>query len=251
MWCRHTGTCNPSDRAIRSTCMHLLPLVEMFCKWELQDDCSNLRALMQRFDSEAELQTHELGRSLLLMLRDDEIGLEIPPASTSCAAVANPFDAIRTRLAAVDTAFQNLQAQVLLVLDFHRKCSISEVRLMVLDTTCRLVSRSRMQLQFQCKILFLDILCGFSVGAIVAQPPCCRLNSEWFWSVACNIFPLNSGCCLGLQLAFSPHCICHCRFQLFVDATSICHRVFGVPDRVTLCLYDMDLASWRQWMLGC
>lgn len=59
--------------------MQLLPLVEMYCKWELKEDCSNLQELMLQFDSEAELETHELGRSLLHMLRDDDIGLRVPP----------------------------------------------------------------------------------------------------------------------------------------------------------------------------
>ena len=79
VWRRHSAHTNPSGRAIRTTCMQLLPLVEMYCKWELEEDCSNLRELMLRFDSEAELETHELGRSLLHMLRDDDIGLRVPP----------------------------------------------------------------------------------------------------------------------------------------------------------------------------
>jgi hypothetical protein len=49
----------------------------MYCKWELEEDCSNLWALMLRFDSEADLETHDLGRSLLLMLRSDGPGQEL------------------------------------------------------------------------------------------------------------------------------------------------------------------------------
>jgi len=58
--------------------MQLLPLVEMYCRWELLEDCSNLEALMWRFDSEAELESNDLGRALLFMIRNDEDGL---PAS--------------------------------------------------------------------------------------------------------------------------------------------------------------------------
>ena len=49
----------------------------MFCKYELQEDCSDLRALMLRFDGERALETDELGRAMLQMLRDDEIGFHI------------------------------------------------------------------------------------------------------------------------------------------------------------------------------
>jgi hypothetical protein len=59
--------------------MQLLPLVEMYCRWELEEDCSDLNALMRRFDSESVLETHELGRSLLLMLRDEDDGLRVLP----------------------------------------------------------------------------------------------------------------------------------------------------------------------------
>ena len=112
VWRRHGSPGVPSHRALRATCMALLPLVEMYCKWELEEDCSDLTALMHRFDSEAVLATHELGRSLLLMLRDEETGLEILPPPLHLAAAVNPFDAIRGRLQALDTAFQALRPQV-------------------------------------------------------------------------------------------------------------------------------------------
>lgn len=99
--------------------MELLPLVEMYCKWELQDDCSNLRELMVRFDSEAELETHELGRSLLLMLRDDDAGMPMYTPRMVCDAPSNPFDSIRSRLAEIDTAFRALQPQVRLPVDIN------------------------------------------------------------------------------------------------------------------------------------
>ena len=88
-----------------------MPLVEMYCKYELEEDYGNLVALMHRFDSEAELETHDLGRSLLLMLRNDSAGLEIRPQRLHFDRPENPFEAIRSRLAAVDLAFRGLQAK--------------------------------------------------------------------------------------------------------------------------------------------
>ena len=92
--------------------MQLLPLVEMFCKWELQEDCTDLWALMVRFDSEAELESHELGRSLLFMVRDDANGLDVLPRSMPHVAAYNPFDAVRERLAAASHAILGLHQQV-------------------------------------------------------------------------------------------------------------------------------------------
>ena len=78
----------------------------MYCRYELEKDCGNLVALMHRFDSEAELETHDLDRSLLMMLRSDGAGLEICPQRMHFDRPENPFKAIRSRLAAVDLAFQ-------------------------------------------------------------------------------------------------------------------------------------------------
>lgn len=97
----------------------------MYCKWELQDDCSNLRELMVRFDSEAELETHELGRSLLLMLRDDDAGMPMYTQRMVCDAPSNPFDSIRSRLAAIDTAFRAFQPQVRLPIDINFECTLA------------------------------------------------------------------------------------------------------------------------------
>jgi len=93
----------------------LLPLVEMYCKWELQEDCSNLHALMLRFDSERELESHELGRSLLFMIRDEDMGFPSWPRHSIVNAANNPFEAIHERLAAADLAIRDLQAQVSLL----------------------------------------------------------------------------------------------------------------------------------------
>jgi hypothetical protein len=102
--------------------MQLLPLVEMYCRWELLEDCSNLEALMWRFDSEAELESNDLGRALLFMIRNDEDGL---PASTphiqrqeAVDLVPCPFELLRGRLAAAGAAIRTLQPQVLAVMGY-------------------------------------------------------------------------------------------------------------------------------------
>ena len=73
---------------------------------------------MLRFDSEAALETHVLGCSLLLMVRDGDVGLEILPPRQNTVSPVNPFDAIRARLAEVDVALQTLHAQVQLNVDY-------------------------------------------------------------------------------------------------------------------------------------
>ena len=104
--------------------MQLLPLVEMYCKWVLEEDCSNLRALMLRFDNERELESHELGQSLLMMLRDDDDnGLDRLPSRIHSNVAPNPFDAIRAGLAAVDIAFRGIQPQVHAVVELCGKCN--------------------------------------------------------------------------------------------------------------------------------
>ena len=112
VWQRYATLPLPSHHAIRNTCMQILPLVEMFCKWELAEDCSDLRALMRRFDSEADLESHELGRSLLCMLHDDDMGMHGFSPAVAIASPANPFDLVRERLAAAGMAIRGLQHQV-------------------------------------------------------------------------------------------------------------------------------------------
>ena len=112
VWRRHVHPPPPSRHAIRATCMKLLPLVEMYCRWELAEDCSNLRDLMLRFESEEELESHALGRSLLFMVRDDEDGVGSLPRLDTVAASIDPFRAVRERLAAVGSAIQGLQQHV-------------------------------------------------------------------------------------------------------------------------------------------
>jgi hypothetical protein len=109
---RHTHLPHPSHHAIRSTCMQLLPLIEMYCKWELEEDCTNLHALMLRFDSESELQSHDLGRSLLSMVREEDAGLDILPLRATLPPQPSPFDLVRDRLAAAALAIRTLRTQV-------------------------------------------------------------------------------------------------------------------------------------------
>ena len=109
---RHTHLPHPSHHAIRTTCMQILPLIEMYCKWELQEDCTNLHALMLRFDSESELQSHDLGRSLLSMVREEDVGLDNLPLRATLPPQPSPFDLVRERLAAAGSAIQTLRTQV-------------------------------------------------------------------------------------------------------------------------------------------
>lgn len=92
--------------------MQLLPIVEMFCKYELHDNCSDLRALMLRFDSEVQLQSHELGRPLLSMIGSEGAEFECLPQSLSIPPRPNPFQGVRERLALAALAIQDLNAQV-------------------------------------------------------------------------------------------------------------------------------------------
>ena len=115
VWRRHTHLPLPPRRVIRSTCVQLLPLVEMYLKWEFEEDCTNLRALMLRFDSETELESYELGRSLLFMVRDDGAELENLPRPSPLPMPANPFDVVRERLAAAGSAIQGLHHKVHIV----------------------------------------------------------------------------------------------------------------------------------------
>jgi hypothetical protein len=112
VWRRHTRLPLPSHQVVRATCVQILPLVEMYCKWELEDDCTDLRSLLHRFDSESDLESHDLGRSLLHMIRDEDIDLDILPHREQFDRASNPFDGIRERLAAAASAIHNLQPQV-------------------------------------------------------------------------------------------------------------------------------------------
>jgi hypothetical protein len=49
------------------TCMDLLLLVEMYVRWELQEDVSDLRALIVCFDCGKELQCMSLDNIVFMM----------------------------------------------------------------------------------------------------------------------------------------------------------------------------------------
>ena len=78
-----------------------------------------------RYDSEADLETHELGRALLHMVRDDAAGLPALPSGEHrhqiAKVVEDPFCALRDQLAAVDSALCDLQPQVLAVVGYSRE----------------------------------------------------------------------------------------------------------------------------------
>lgn len=135
VWRHHAELPAPSRQAICATCTQLLPLLEMFCRYELQEDVSDLQALMYRFDSEAELESHALGRSLLFLVRDVEgnAGLHHESIRTQLAAPPNPFDAVRARLSNLDLAIRGLQTQVQLIVGFNPPCNLQLVNTMALN----------------------------------------------------------------------------------------------------------------------
>lgn len=110
----------------------------MWLRWELQEECGDLHALMLRFDSERELETHELGRSLLCMLRDEQMGLQSLPRADVVPVRDNPFDLIRDRLAAAEVAIRGLQPQVSIASDPF--CSLEVHSVMLLACTSILSS---------------------------------------------------------------------------------------------------------------
>lgn len=112
VWRRLVRFPPPSHHAIRTTCMQILHLVEMYYKWELQEDCSDLGALMRRFDCESDLESNFLGRSLLHMIRDDDAALPDTQHHNFVDAQTNPFNAVRERLAIAELAIQELRPQV-------------------------------------------------------------------------------------------------------------------------------------------
>lgn len=81
---------------------------------------------MLRFDSESELESHALGRSLLSMIRDDCIDFDTLRTRMPVVAQPNPFDALRHRLATTTLAIRELHAQVHLVLAFPPYTCASE-----------------------------------------------------------------------------------------------------------------------------
>lgn len=124
VWRRHVHLPYPSHHAIRTTCTQLLPLMEMYCKWDMQEDCICLRDLMLWFDFEVELELHALGRSLLSMVGDDDGGFVSVPQPVTSIPNANPFDAFRHRLDAAASAICGLGLQVSLTPALFSRCAV-------------------------------------------------------------------------------------------------------------------------------
>ena len=180
MWRQHGSSSCPSHHALRATCMQLLPLVEMYCKWELLEDCSNLRALMRRFDSEAALESHELGRSMLQMLHDDDVGMFVLPPRAQFSAPIDPFDDIKSSLVVVHTSFQALQPQVHVGFVCHSSGSIQGIVVMPLCATFCLCSHCPTKKLNKCRFMHsssletcvLGVLCAFNHVCICAHILC-------------------------------------------------------------------------------
>lgn len=238
MWRRLDPACLPSHRAVCATSVQLLPLIEMYCKWELQEDCSNLWELMLRFDSEADLATHDLGRSLLLMLHDDDAGMRIVPPRVQMSALVSPFAVIRTRLAAMGEAFQTLQPQVHQALEVQFLCSITKRLwcLWALHYSChhtglcpsgfivKFYSPMFCSPLVSVSIVPLPLLaCAFGISVLLISPairlslfshrqPACLLpclSASHIQSGAGQCFPLILACRRILHLPFHSGAICH------------------------------------------
>lgn len=228
VWRRHAAGPAPSPHAVRATCMQLLPLVEMFCKWELQEDCSNLEALMLRFDSEAELESDDLGRALLFMIRNDEDGL---PASTpdiqreaAPDLVAGPFELLRGRLAPAGAAIQTLQPQVLAVIGY--KIEFSFRKNLLCTVTCSSVPRH------PCSSL-VPAVCQFGCSYLIQNSLCCNLCR-----FTATIPPaLGSFACLWLPWVFfelQPPLQSACRFLVLSPAPRFLASGSGISAAYTV-----------------
>ena len=75
---------------------------------------------------ELKLEAHGLGRSLLFMLRDDDMGFNSLPQRVRPESQPNPFDVVRERLAAVGSAIWDLHPQVHLLSDYSSSCKLDK-----------------------------------------------------------------------------------------------------------------------------
>ena len=186
--------------------MELLPLVEMFCRWELLEDCNDLQGLLVRFDSEAELESHELGRALLFMIRNDDSGLptsspRVHPGVTANVA-ADPFETVRERLAAVDSAIRTLQPQVLAFLGCGRLCAVPWNLLSAWNcayVACRAGTSVPLQLcPPRCNILIQItvtwLICRFSSTMLQTFAPSQLALLEYHYSSVCCGVCMRSCC---------------------------------------------------------
>ena len=64
---------------------------------------------MLRFDSESELRSHELGRSLLCMIQNDNTDFDGVHGLVESAVQANPFTELTARLSAAKVTLRGLQ----------------------------------------------------------------------------------------------------------------------------------------------
>lgn len=141
VWRHHVRLPLPSHHVVRTTCMQLLPLMEIYCKWKLKEDCANLRDLILWFDFELELELHELGHSLLFMAWDDDVGLHSLARRVGPSAPANPLDVVKERLAVAGLAVRDSHPQVQLVIGFSPMCKLAKMFVMVLNMTFVLFCR--------------------------------------------------------------------------------------------------------------
>ena len=74
---------------------------------------------MHRFDSQHQLESHVLGRSLLAMLADEGGCFKNAPQEAAITARPSPFDSVIERLAMAASAIRHLQVQAYL-----HECSI-------------------------------------------------------------------------------------------------------------------------------
>jgi hypothetical protein len=94
---------------------------------------------MVRFNSEVELESHNLGRSLLFMVRDDADGIDTLPARVPLMPTTSPFDEVRERLSAAGHAIRVMHEQVQLQpffcttnVDIHIYCGSFEHVILIL-----------------------------------------------------------------------------------------------------------------------
>ena len=167
---------------------------------------------MIRFDSEAQLQTHVLGGALLLMLRDDNAGLEMPAHRMQFEARVNPFDAIRSRLSALDFAFQGLQPHVQLAVVCPSECTIAGMRMAAFAMAVVLLSALWLTTPFKCKQWFHIILCPPRVVVVCVsqchlscgQPPYFSFCRSFFCH---SLFSARRFLALSVCFACLPSCI--------------------------------------------
>ena len=96
---------------------------------------------MLRFDFEAKLESHALGRSLLFLVRDGDGRLDNVSRHTQIIAPPNPFDAVRARLATIDRAICSLHTQVQLIVGFCCACDLDRNNTMALHKMTALSNR--------------------------------------------------------------------------------------------------------------